>query len=117
MNVKLVDSLVQLIESLDVEEYALLQNKLQNRMIQKTAGVCGGHACIRHTRIPVWTVISLQQQGADYQEILRNFPVLTLADLSAVQAYYEKNKSEIDRVIASHQDDADIETDDEILLK
>ncbi|MFB2896421.1 DUF433 domain-containing protein [Aerosakkonemataceae cyanobacterium BLCC-F50] len=106
MNVKLVDSLVQLIESLDVEEYALLQEKLQNRMIQKTVGVCGGHACIRHTRIPVWTVISLKQQGADYQEILRNFPVLTLTDLSAVQAYYEKNKLEIDRVIASHQDDA-----------
>ncbi|MGA9379373.1 MAG: hypothetical protein WBV73_11445 [Phormidium sp.] len=43
MNIKLVDSLVQLIESLDVEEYALLQDKLQNTMIQKTAGVCGGH--------------------------------------------------------------------------
>ncbi|MBD2184042.1 DUF433 domain-containing protein [Planktothrix sp. FACHB-1355] len=112
MNFKLVDSLVQLIESLDIEEYALLQDKLQNRIIQKTAGVCGGHACIRQTRIPVWTVISLQQQGADYQEIIRNFPSLTIPDLSAVQAYYENNKVEIDRVIAYHQDDADIEIDD-----
>ncbi|MGL4502354.1 MAG: DUF433 domain-containing protein [Planktothrix sp.] len=112
MNSKLIDSLVQLIDSLEIEEYVLLQDKLQARIIQKTAGFCGGHACIRYTRIPVWTVISLQQQGADYQEIIQNFPGLTLMDLTAVQAYYETHKPEIDRAIASHQDDADIEIDD-----
>lgn len=112
MNVKLIDSLVQLIDSLEIEEYVLLQDKLQARIIQETPGVCGGHACIRYTRIPVWTVISLQQQGADYQEIIQNFPILTLMDLTAAQAYYETHKPEIDRVIASHQDDADLEIDD-----
>jgi len=112
MNVKFIDSLVQLIDSLEIEEYLLFQDKLQARIIQKTAGVCGGYACIRYTRIPVWTVISLQQQGADYQELLQNFPMLTLMDLTAVQAYYETHKQEIDRAIASHQDDADLEIDD-----
>jgi Protein of unknown function (DUF433) len=54
MNTKLVESLVQVIESLAPDEYALLQEKLKFRTIQKTIGVCGGHARIRNTRIPVW---------------------------------------------------------------
>lgn len=112
MNIKLIDSLVQLIDSLEREDYLLLQDKLQAIIIQKTPGVCGGHACIRYTRIPVWTIISLQQQGADYQEIIQNFPGLTVMDLTAVQAYYETHKPEIDRAIASHQDDADLEIHD-----
>jgi Protein of unknown function (DUF433) len=59
MNTKLVESLVQVIESLPPEDYILLQGQLTARNIQKTAGVCGGYARIRNTRIPVWTIISL----------------------------------------------------------
>ena len=66
-------------------------------------GVCGGHARVRNTRIPVWTIISLQQQGSDTPELLRNFPSLTLDDFSNVQAYYFSHREEIDRAIASHQ--------------
>lgn len=33
-------------------------------IIRKTSGVCGGYACVRNTRIPVWTLVSLRQQGA-----------------------------------------------------
>lgn len=32
--------------------------------IEKTPGVMGGDACIRQTRIPVWLLVSLRQQGA-----------------------------------------------------
>jgi len=32
--------------------------------VQHTTGVCGGNACIRNTRIPVWTLVSLRSQGA-----------------------------------------------------
>ena len=85
MNTKLVESLAQVIESLAPDEYALLQEKLKSRAIQKTIGVCGGHARIRNTRIPVWTIISLQHQGADTLELLRNFPPLTADDLSNAQ--------------------------------
>lgn len=62
-----MDFLVQLIDYLGIEEYVLLPDKLQGRIIEKTPGFCGAEACICYTRIPVWTVISLQQQGADYQ--------------------------------------------------
>ncbi len=103
MNTKLVESLAQVIESLAPDEYALLQEKLKSRAIQKTIGVCGGQARIRNTRIPVWTIISFQQQGADTTELLRNFPSLTTDDLSNMQFYYTTHQEEIDRAIASHQ--------------
>ena len=103
MNTKLVESLAQVIESLAPDEYSLLQEKLKSRAIQKTIGVCGGHARIRNTRIPVWTIISLQQQGADTPELLRNFPSLTANDLSNARFYYSTHQEEIDHAIASHQ--------------
>lgn len=68
--------------------------------IQKIPGVCGGHACVRNTRIPVWTLVSLRQQGATEQELLRNYPSLTLDDLTVVWGYYYNYKLEIDRTIA-----------------
>lgn len=103
MNTKLVDSLVQIIESLSSEEIALLQEKLS--AIQKTPGVCGGHACVRNTRIPVWTLVSYHQQGADNTELLRNFPGLTLQDLNSAWAYYNRHQDEINQILASYQED------------
>ncbi|NES97080.1 MAG: hypothetical protein F6K32_17960 [Desertifilum sp. SIO1I2] len=44
MNAKLVNSLVQIIESLTLEERALLFERLYNNTIQVTPGVCGGQS-------------------------------------------------------------------------
>ncbi|MDJ0903192.1 MAG: DUF433 domain-containing protein [Xenococcus sp. MO_188.B8] len=79
----------------------LSETSLQGQIIQKTSGVCGGHARVRNTRIPVWTLVSLRQQGATEQELLHNYPNLTLDDLTAVWGYYFHHKSEIDNIIAS----------------
>ena len=68
-------------------------------IIRKIPGVSGGHACVRNTRIPVWTLVSLRQQGATEQELLNNYPGLTLDDLTAVWGYYYNHKSEIDLTI------------------
>ena len=73
-------------------------------LIQKTNGVCGGYARIRNTRIAVWTLVSLRQQGATEQELLSNFPDLSLNDLTAVWGYYYNNKSEIDKNIVDMDD-------------
>ncbi|WP_448273819.1 DUF433 domain-containing protein [Nostoc sp. DSM 114160] len=54
MNTRLVDSLVQIIESLTPEERIFLQQRLSSQPIQVTVGVCGGQPRIRNTRIPVW---------------------------------------------------------------
>ena len=73
-------------------------------IIQTTPGVCGGHACVRNTRIPVWTLVSLRHQGATEQELLSNYPGLTLGDLTAVWGYYYNHKSEIDQIIIEMED-------------
>ncbi|MFP4134885.1 MAG: DUF433 domain-containing protein [Halothece sp.] len=99
MNSRLVDSLVNLIESLDSEEYTLLQQKLTERIIQKHPEICRGYPRIRNTRIPIWTLVSFRQQGANEQEILENYPNLTLNDLTAAWAYYQNHQAEIDQII------------------
>ena len=79
------------------------KNKLtkQNKVIRKTPGICGGYARIRNTRIPVWTLVSLLQQGATEQELLRNYPTITLNDLTSVREYYYNHQSEIGQIIKS----------------
>lgn len=110
MNQKLVESLVNAVSSLPSDDYALFQSTLIGKTIQKTVGVCGGYARIRNTRIPVWTLISLQNQGTDDSELLRNFPGLTMFDLWVTRAYYQSNYTEIDDLIASHnrEDEQDV---------
>jgi len=68
-------------------------------IIKKTDGMCGGHAHVRNTRIPVWTLVSLRQQGATEQELLHNYPEITLDDLTAAWGYYFNYKAEIDKTI------------------
>lgn len=76
----------------------------QKNLIQKTPGVCGGNARIRDTRIPVWTLVSFRQQGADDEELLRNYPGLNQLDLAAAWSYYVQHRQEIDQVIADKND-------------
>jgi uncharacterized protein (DUF433 family) len=97
MNIQLVDSLIQVIESLTPEENLLFQEKLSlsARAIQSTPGVCGGNARIRNTRIPVWTLVSLHQQGVHEAQLLRNYPVLDDRDLENAWRYYATAKKSI----------------------
>jgi uncharacterized protein (DUF433 family) len=102
MNTQLVESLANAIIALPTEDYDLFQQSLIDKMVKKTPGVAGGCACIRNTRIAVWTLISLMNQGLDDQELLRNFPRLSFFDLVAARSYYETSKKEIDGEIESH---------------
>lgn len=106
MNQRLVDSLIQVIEALSPEERELLESRLRANAIQQTPGICGGHARIRNTRIPVWTLVSFRQQGADDSELLRNYPSLTPQNLAAAWDYYEHHRLEIDSAISSDKEDA-----------
>lgn len=90
-----------------IHSYLSRQTQSTELPIQKTPEVCGGNARIRNTRIPVWTIISFYQLGASDEEILRNYPGLTVEDLREAVSYYEQNQAEIDQVIEA-QDDEDI---------
>ena len=105
MNIQLVDSLIQVIESLTPEESLLFQEKLSAKAIQSTPGVCGGNARIRNTRIPVWTLVSLHQQGADDAELLWNYSGLSGFDLDNAWRYYDRHREQIDRIIVDSQTD------------
>ncbi|MBE9175617.1 DUF433 domain-containing protein [Synechocystis salina LEGE 06155] len=99
MNRRLVESLAEAIIALPVEDYSLFQNTLMAKMIKKTPGVCGGHACIRDTRIAAWTIISLINQGSTDGELIADFPGLTVFDLLTIKEYYQSHQQEIDNLI------------------
>lgn len=109
MNKQLVESLAEAIISLPMEDYSLFQNTLMAKMIKKTPGVSGGHACIRDTRIAVWTIISLINQGSKDTELLADFPGLTIFDLLTIKEYYQSHQREIDDLICLYnQEDCNV---------
>lgn len=73
--------------------------------IQKTPHICGGEACIRDTRVPVWSVVAAQRLGASHEELLTYFVTpLTPADLQAAFAYHEQHQNEIEEEIRLNQE-------------
>jgi uncharacterized protein (DUF433 family) len=72
--------------------------------IQKTLNVCGGAACIRNTRIPVWVLVQARRLGCSEAEILENYPMLSRADLTNVWLYASQNSTEIEQVIRENDE-------------
>lgn len=70
-------------------------------LVRHTQGVVGGDACVRDTRIPVWTLVQLKKLGRSEAQLLTDFPGLTQADLDAVWAYYREHTDEIEKAIAA----------------
>jgi len=74
--------------------------------VQKTPSVCGGDACIRGTRIPVWAIIAARHGGVSEAELLNYFVTpLMPDDLQAATAYYERHRNEIDQNIADNEEE------------
>jgi len=67
--------------------------------ISKKPDRCGGDACIRDTRIPVWVVVNYRRLGGSDADLLHDYPDLTPADLEAVWDYSKSNAIEIDHAI------------------
>ena len=72
--------------------------------ITKTPDICGGDACIRGHRIPVWVLEGYRRLGQSDDEILRSYPSLTPADLKAAWEYAESHTEEIDRAIHENEE-------------
>ena len=71
--------------------------------IEKTLGVMGEDACIRQTRIPVWLLVSLRQQGGTEVYSLEDYPTLTAADLVNAWLYADTHSDEIEAAIARQE--------------
>ncbi len=76
-------------------------------LIRKTPGVCGGDACIRKTRIMVWLLVSLKQQGMTDAELLHSYPTLAEEDLEAAWEYNGQHPQEIAEAIEANDGDHD----------
>jgi uncharacterized protein (DUF433 family) len=73
--------------------------------VQKTAGVCGGRACIRTTRITVWGLVNSRRLGIGNDQILRNIVGLMPEDMEAAWDYYREHPAEIDEDIRANEVD------------
>jgi uncharacterized protein (DUF433 family) len=71
--------------------------------IQKNPNVCGGVACIRQTRIPVWLLENARRQGITEVELLQDYPNLIAKDLANAWDYVSLHKSEIEQNIAENE--------------
>jgi uncharacterized protein (DUF433 family) len=73
--------------------------------IEKTPCLCGGDACIRQTRIPVWVLVNACGLGISEAELLENYPTLGAADLANAWAYAEAYLDEIETAIQENEED------------
>jgi uncharacterized protein (DUF433 family) len=65
--------------------------------------VCGGAACIRKTRIPVWVLVRGRQLGMTEAELLADYPSLQAQDLVNAWAYVKAHRQEIERQIHKNE--------------
>ena len=75
--------------------------------IEVTPGTCGGRARIAGHRIRVQDIVIWTEQGQSADEIVGNFPQLTLAEVYSALAYYHDHQVQIDRAI--REDDEFVE--------
>jgi uncharacterized protein (DUF433 family) len=65
---------------------------------------CGGEACVRDLRIPVWAVVNYRRLGASEHEILRVYPSLQPEDLQAAWEYAAAHSEEIEQAIRRNEE-------------
>ena len=68
--------------------------------------ICSGKPIIKNTRIPVWSIIKWYKLGFSIEEILREFPQLTPAQVHDAFSYYYDNKESIENEIAENENEA-----------
>lgn len=54
---------------------------------------CGGRPCIRGMRIRVTEIVELLSSGADFSEILRDYPYLEREDVLAAIEYNQPRRT------------------------
>lgn len=81
-----------------------MQLAAQRQHIEMTPGVCGGRPRIAGHRIRVQDIVIWTEQGQSPDQIVSNFPQLSLADVYAALAFYHDHREELDRQM--REDDA-----------
>jgi uncharacterized protein (DUF433 family) len=65
--------------------------------------VCSGSRIITGTRIPVWSLISWYKTGMSVEDIIKEFPQLSPAQVHDAFSYYYDNTEEIEKDIEANK--------------
>jgi len=58
-----------------------------SKRISADPKICGGYACIKGTRVPVYVVLDFLAAGNTIEEVLKEYPQLTREDILAAIEY------------------------------
>jgi uncharacterized protein (DUF433 family) len=106
-----IEQAIDLIKKMNRREKAQLLSvvaadpEVQFHGIAVTPGVCGGSARIAGTRIPVWLLESLREDGATDQQILGAYPQLRSEQLQDAWKFAQENRELIQSEILDNQAD------------
>jgi uncharacterized protein (DUF433 family) len=64
-------------------------------IIRINSGIRFGRPCIRETRITVYDILSWLASGMTNEEVISDYPELTMADIQASLAYAADRESKI----------------------
>ena len=78
-------------------------NVMREPSIVLTPGICGGHARVANTRVPVWGLEAARREGCTQQELLQMYTSLSQRDLLAAWDYVELHGDEIDGLIQENK--------------
>jgi uncharacterized protein (DUF433 family) len=88
-----------------LREYSM--PKVTHPHITSNPKICGGSAIIAGTRFPVRSVvIYILRHGLTPEELVAQFPYLTLAQVHDALTYYYDNREEIEKDIAENTEEA-----------
>jgi uncharacterized protein (DUF433 family) len=71
--------------------------------VLRTPNVCGGSPRLVRTRIPVWLLQQMRQNGFSEAQILESYPTLTAGDLVQAWGYAAAHKAEIEKEIEDNE--------------
>jgi uncharacterized protein (DUF433 family) len=72
-------------------------------LISKDPNICGGDACLRGHRIPVWVLVNYRRHVANDADVLRAYPSVTFEGLKAALDYAAVHSDEIERAIVENE--------------
>ena len=82
-----------------------VQQSVATSHIVATSGTCGGAPRIDGTRIRVSQIVLMTEQGLSADEIIANYPHLSLSQVYAALSYYHDHRREIDEEIRQANDE------------
>ena len=104
-----LEEVTRLMAGMTVEEKSKLLGLVVRELrgsvpgIASAAGVCGGHATLVRTRIPVWLLERARRLGTGDAELLAAYPMLRAEDLTNAWAYVSAYPEEIDQQIRANE--------------